>query len=312
MTSSGSEEQQDTATNSSKDPFDRATEDAGGGSSEDGLYRACMRSIRGAHLRANRLRASLVLAGLFTDRRVYRDVLTAFYVATAETESKLDELAAAGDETCRKILSLGYRFAPQYERDLEVLWGNAGTGGGGGGDDDRAKKGGPSWKDRVIPNFVADEVPAAGEYRSHIRRMKSGNEAAGAAFVLWGALIIGGGAAAYPRARSLVGDGAVSVFEDVVGPGREARKREFVRVWESLATPEDTASFEEIVASCQKCMQHNNDIFTSLQRNPWWVPYAISSAVGLVSILAGWLLYGSYSSTGGGREGAGGNASTAL
>jgi len=268
--------QPDTDPDSDRDAFDKITEQG----TEGGLYKACMKSIRSAHLRANRLRAALVLAGLFTDKSVYRDVVTVFYFVTKELEKKLDafslEKQNKADEDsadiCKKILSLGYRFTPQYEEDMEELWGE-------------------EWK-AIVDNYIRG-VPAARSYVHLIRdEMSNGRQLAGAAFVLWGALIIGGGAAAYPRVKALVGPEATHLFEDVTGPGRERRKQVFIRVWESLAAREaNETSYKEIVRYTEICMQHNNDIFTSLQRNPWWTPYIVALPVAVIASLLGWLRY---------------------
>jgi len=244
------------------------------------------------------------LAGLFTDKHVYREILTCFYVITREMEWKLDELSKKkNDVVCRKILSLGYRFTPQYEKDMEVLWSIDDH----GADADGTK----GWKERV--EAFASSNAVVGEYRDHIRRMDSGEEVAGATFVLWGALIIGGGAVAYPRAKKLVDEKACNVFSQVIGPGREDRKRQFASVWETLATPNtkgvdvdggsgnDGKQFDQIVLSCRTCMQYNNDIFSSLQRNPWWTKYLISSAIGAISVAVGFALAAYGRNSGGGE-----------
>lgn len=223
-----------------------------------GLFRACMQAIRSAHFQSNRFRAVLVVAGLFSDKAIYREVLSIFYTVTRELETALEK--EKGDEICQKLLSLGYHFTPQYENDLACLYGSL------------------NWKEQV--DAVVSRNQAAVEYRDKIKNMKTGAELAGAAFVLWGALIIGGGAAVAPKVKKY---GAVNLFQDVTGPGREDRKRNFIQTWDSLAD-KSSENFNEIVKSSKACMQCNNNVLSSLARNPWWFPYAVSVVVGIASV----------------------------
>jgi len=231
---------------------------------ERGLFSACMKAIRSAHFRSNRFRAVLVMTGLFTDKTIYREVLSIFYVATRELEKALKKQDEDDDVICQKLLSLGYHFAPQYEKDLEYLFGSS------------------DWREQV--DSIVKQNEAAADYCDKIMNMKSG-ALAGATFVLWGPLIIGGGAAASPRVKSRFGEGAVHLFKDVTGPGREKRKMDFIEIWDSLVTDKSSEKFEEIVRHSQECMQCNNNVLSSLARNPWWFPYAVSGVVGVASVL---------------------------
>eukprot|EP00548_Thalassiothrix_antarctica_P003492 CAMPEP_0194141610 /NCGR_PEP_ID=MMETSP0152-20130528/11014_1 /TAXON_ID=1049557 /ORGANISM="Thalassiothrix antarctica, Strain L6-D1" /LENGTH=305 /DNA_ID=CAMNT_0038840297 /DNA_START=73 /DNA_END=990 /DNA_ORIENTATION=- len=271
--------------------FDKTTEKG----AEDGLFRACMKAIRSAHKSANRLRAALVLSGLFTDKKIYREVIALFYVATNTMEKKMIALKEE-DEICYKMLSLGYRFGPQYEKDLQTLY---------GGD----------WK-VAVEKIVAKSTDGARSYIKTIESMTTGAELAGAAFCLWGALIIGGGAAAKPRVQSLCGKDACNLFETVTGPGRGERKAKFIEIFDSLAIQiengnnEDvdgqkksekeplSSPFEKIITISKECMQGNNELIVSVKRNPWWLKYVLSSAVG---IMATTLFYFSGKSARGGR-----------
>lgn len=263
--------------------FDKTTEKG----AENGLFRACMEAIRSAHKSANRLRAALVISGLFTDKNVYREVIALFYVATNTMEKKMISLKEdEGDEICNKLLSLGYRFGPQYEKDLRTLYNDSGD-----------------WK-VAVEKVVAQSTDGARSYIKTIENMTTGAELAGAAFCLWGALIIGGGAAAKPRVTSLCGKDACNLFESVTGPGRNERKASFVKIWDGLAVQiEDgyndnferknrdekqplCSSFEKIITISKKCMQGNNELIISVKRNPWWLKYVISSGVGIIAASA--------------------------
>jgi len=241
---------------------------------EGGLFQACMKSIRSAHVRSNRVRAVLVLGGLFTDITIYREVVACFYVLTKELETKLLHMAKAGGENsseaeqsiCQKLLALGYRFTQPYEADMAFLYGKE------------------EWKEQVEAAIQSNAAVVS--YREKIRQMQTEAELAGAVFVLWGALIIGGGAAAMPRVKSLYGSEATHLFAQVTGPGRDERKRAFVETWDSLVEPNQVEVFDEIVRSSHECMQGNNDVLTSITRTPWWVPYVAYAGIAGLSVLA--------------------------
>jgi heme oxygenase len=243
---------------------------------ENGLFRACMKEIRSAHFRSNRMRAVIVLAGLFTDVRIYRDVISLFYAITKEMEDKLVELQAkdANDSICATLLALGYRFTEHYEKDLAYLY-------------SKEKNALADWKSEV--QVLLRQTPAASAYRERIRAMTSAAQVAGAVFCLWGGLVIGGGAVAMPRVKANYGIEATNLYSSVTGPGREERKRAFIQAWDDLTEP-SADDFATIVQSSRECMQCNNDVFSSLIRNPWWlsplVRTSVVVAVAAVSVAA--------------------------
>jgi hypothetical protein len=252
----------------------------------DGLFRACMASIRAAHFKANKLRAALVFAGLLTDVRIYAHSLSMFYVVTREVEHKilndekfLSSLTQDEREIISKLGSMGFSFTPGYEKDLQVLY-----------EEILYPKSIFSWKEHV--EQIVESTAIVKEYQRHIRSMSKASEVAGAAFVLWGALIIGGGAMIQPKAKRIVGPNAVNVFESVIGPNRESRRQLFIKTWDSLAPKESMAAFE-IKESTKQCMQYNNDMMGSGSKaNPWWFKYVIL----LIILFLGCVLYLIYES----------------
>ena len=237
--------------------FDKTTEQGW----KDGLFQTSMQAIRNSHLQANILRAGLMVAGLFTDKLLYRELVTLFYIVTKELESKLDKLSPK-DKVCQQVLSLGYHFTEKYEQDMAALYTPE------------------TWKQEV--ELALKNSPSTQLYVDKIQTMQRGTQLAGATFVLWGALIIGGGAAVRSRVEKLCGKEATHLFEDISGPGRADRREAFIKLWDSLAV-QGSIDFAEIVREVQECMKCNNDLFVSLQRKPWWLQYVVIVAVALVA-----------------------------
>jgi Heme oxygenase len=193
---------------------------------DGGLFRDCMTSIRSSHVTANRLRMGIVVAGMFTDVSMYSEVIALFYLVTKAMEERCTELSTKkNDDIVKALLSLGYHFTPDYEHDLKFLY--------------ETKLGISSWKTYVDQNILKQN-DVVRSYVEHIEQMEDGASLAGAAFCLWGALIIGGGAAAKTRAEALVKQkDSLKLFQSVTGPGRNQRKKDFVRLWDSLIDEED-------------------------------------------------------------------------
>jgi len=235
------------------------------------MYRACMSAIHNAHMESHKLRVVVTVAGLISDKRIYREVLSLYYIITREAERKLAQLANDGnygnDAICRKIMALDHSFTQAYEKDLKYLYEDVSS----------------DWRGKVDALYASND--AAKAYVKHIENMRSGEEAAGAILALWGALVMGGGAAASPRIKSAFGEGATHLFADVTGPQAGKRRTAFVDCWDSLAEP-GSASFDEIASQSQACMQHNNRVLASVERYPWWLSWIVAGGVAAASVSA--------------------------
>jgi hypothetical protein len=124
--------------------YDKITSEKG---LENGLFRACMKAIRTGHVRSNQLRMGIVVAGMFTDRNMYREIITCFYGITAAAEQRMNELANDGDVICSKLQQYNFRRTKQYEADLQVLF------------DDDPKT---NWQEHV--QRILQKNPAAQQY----------------------------------------------------------------------------------------------------------------------------------------------------
>merc|ERR1719245_459045 len=128
-------------------------------------------------------------------------------------------------------------------------------------------------------------LPSSQEYA---RKIEEGTIAFkyAAAFILFGALVIGGGAALEPRVRKSFNCG--DLFKFVIGSGRADRRKEFIESFDAVASPNDSI-FDEIVASAEECMGYNNKLMVALQRRPYWYYPALVCGAG-VAISMGVLL----------------------
>ena len=219
---------------------------------EDGLFRTCMKAIRNQHNIANQIRAGLVVAGLFSDRNVYKEAIVSFYVVTKRAESKLYSSSFLRDSISEKLRKLGYRFSDLYREDMKSIFGE-------------------DWEHCV--DQISSRNCACGEYLQLLDDCESGEDLAGAIFALWGALVIGGGAAALPRVKRLMGEGATHLFQSVAGIGRNSRRRGFIEAWDNLAEP-GTPEFTGVLRACTKYMNANNKLLANVPVSPYWWRYS--------------------------------------
>jgi hypothetical protein len=258
---------------------DREWDETARKGSTDGLFRSCMNAIKTAHKNALQVRTGLIALGLFTDKRIYREAIALFYTVTRELEIKMEpgefreniQNDATELEVLDKMLIYGqkYYFTDAYEKDLSALFTPE------------------TWRKEV--DEIVTARPAAIAFRDHIRSMTAPTDLAAALFSLWGALIIGGGAAARSRAKALCGDDVLNLFENVSGPGREKRKAGFITFFDSLAAP-GSPTFDKITRSTELCMEKSNAMLSSISANPWWLKWAGSIVVaGPAAVLAFWL-----------------------
>jgi heme oxygenase len=256
------------------DKIDRAYDATTSKGKPDGLFRACMEAIRSSHHEARQIRTALILVGLFTDRELYKEWLSVFYIVNLELEEKMKsadfEESLCNDESeltiLKKLQELGnkYYFSELYEQDLQLLWGVSTR-------EELLQK---------VDSCLANK-PNASEYRSVIRNMTKASELSGALFCLWGVYIVGGGAMARQRALKMCGEDGVHVYKNVAGPGREKRKADFIELWDNLAE-NGTSEFQITEKSSDMCMKLMNATIKDLSANPWWLKWVSVSMLAVV------------------------------
>jgi len=260
------------------DKIDRAYDSTTSKGAEGGLFRASMNAIRKSHHEARQIRTALILLGLFTDKDLYRDWISVFYAVNKELELKMKspqfESGQAGNELkiLKELQKLGetYYFSELYEKDLKYLYGVSTQ----------------SQLETKINDCLANKSNAQ-DFRLYVSKMTKASEIAGALFDLWGVFIVGGGATAKQRASKMCGDKGVNVYQNVSGPGREKRKRDFIVFWDSLAAPASD-EFGTIEDSADVCMRKMNATIKDLSANPWWLKYlsamSLAVAVGIGAV----------------------------
>jgi len=259
---------------------------------ENGLFKQCMDEIKSSHSVGQALRSAALAAGALSDIHSYAELLGQFYVATKALELRIDEILKSEEEMdvnskddspqseklskLKLVKSLGYSFSGGYERDLTFLLGE-------------------NWRSKV-KEMTTD--PA----KEYIQRIQGANEIdlVAAAFILWGPLVIGGGAALKPRVKKSFGEGATNVFKDVVGTakgGRSERRRKFIATYDGLLDgeindEEEKMYFEAIVKACGEYMSMNNAMMLSVKKSPWWSKYVWAGVVTIFALGASRMLKG--------------------
>ena len=229
----------------------------------NGLFRSCMDEIKMNHTVGQKLRTMLVTAGVLSDKICYAELLAQFYVTTKALELRLKD-RREDSNIVQKIVHLkpGYNFTKGYELDEQHLLGE-------------------NWKERI--NTMTTKP--ANDYISLIQNANDA-ELVAATFILWGPMIIGGGAALYPRIRRTFGKDATNVFENVIGSGRAQRKRDFIEMFDSIVSIEENEKiFREIVKTCGKFMEMNNKMMVAVRERPWWMYYIWAGTVVATGLL---------------------------
>ena len=250
----GSSDQQDSSSSSEDTARSEKVRNMG---VEGGLFRASMDKIKHSHSVGQSLRAAFVLSGVFSDKLLYSELLSQFAHVTCSFEELLLK-----SEAFPKLKAM-YLFGPLYTSDLEDLLG-------------------PS--SQAASLVRAPSLEYAELLRSHSKTEHSKESLLAAAVILWGPLVIGGGAVMAPRVKKSYGSGCVAVFRSVTGPGRKDRQRAFIDFFDAAAEGLD---FDKVVELCGTYMDFNNRIMGAVERRPKWFRYArAGAAAAVVAVVA--------------------------
>ena len=214
------------------------------------LYGRMMKAIQSGHTFGNRIRM-LKLPLIFLEESLYAGAIAQFYWLTATLEAEMDkqkhEPMVAAVITG---LDLG-RVTSGYESDLQQLYGIG-------------------WRDRV------DKVRTAAT-TAYMHELSQANPAslAAAAFILYGALVVGGGKMTQAKVRKVIPRCQHMLF-DVADDMRSARQK-FKNTFTAIGKdfPEDFATLEQEAA---RFMSLNNSVIISIRC--WGIR---ATAIGAVS-----------------------------
>ena len=240
-----------------------------------GLFRACMDSIKRQHSIGQGLRMAFLAAGLLTDARCYGELISQFYIACRALEERL--AAADTDARCgalvEKARALGYGFTAGFEADLAHLLGS-------------------SWATQV----EAWTTAPAQRYADELKNADELDLIAGV-FILWGPMVIGGGAMLMPRVKKSFGKEATHLYSGVTGAGRGQRRKDFIAFFDAMLDGDDdggaaasssglptraTGGGEKrarIIERTRHFMDMNNEMMDAVKEYAWWTRYAIATCV---------------------------------
>ena len=141
------------------------------------LYGRMMKSISSGHDRANRMRM-LKLPLIFTEQKLYAGAIAQFYWLSDALEAQLRR--HADHPMVAKVAELGLCVTPGYASDLKELYGEG-------------------WREVAL----AARTPATASYVAVLEAADPVSLVA-AAFILYGALVVGGGKATQAKVRRVL------------------------------------------------------------------------------------------------------------
>ena len=224
------------------------------------LFGKMMRSIGAAHTLGNRVRM-VKLPLIFTDQRLYAGAIANFYWLTLALEKQL--MSVQDDPLVSRVLELGLTgTAKGYEKDLAELLGPDG------------------WEAAA----VAARTPSTEAYIV-ILENSSPVQLVSAAFILYGALVIGGGKMTQAKVQKVFPK-CTHVLFDVAEDIQEARS-DFRKCFNEMGE-EYPEHADELVAEAKKFMDLNNTVVFSIRCLPywWWQAVAVTTVTAVGVVLA--------------------------
>ena len=206
-------------------------------------YAGMVRAIRGGHTAGNRVRM-LKLPLVLTDAKLYFGAIAQFYWLTRALE---DALAAApkADAGVRRVRGLELEgLSAKYEADLAAL-------------------GGDGWRREAEARRTAETAAYCKELAD-----ASPTELCAAAFILWGALVVGGGRATQMKVRRVF-PGAEHVLFDVADDMKVARRR-FRECFDACGEEGGPGARAELERCAAHFMSRNNSVILSIRCLPFW------------------------------------------
>ena len=227
------------------------------------LYGRMLKAIRSGHTWGNNVRL-LKLPLLLLEDRLYAGAIAQFYWLTEALESALERLK--DEPMVAKVLALGLTpLAPGYAADLRQIYGE-------------------KWREEA----AAVRTRATDNYVAILNSTTEAVPIVAASFILYGALVVGGGKSTQLKVRKVL-PSCEHVLFDVAPDMKEARskfKSTFTAVGKEW--PEE---FERLASEAARFMDLNNTVVWSVncwgRRATLWTLGA-AGAVGAVLAAARW------------------------
>lgn len=199
------------------------------------LYGRMMQSIHRGHSIANTIRM-IKLPLIFTEERLYAGAITQFFHLTEVLEGRLNE--HRDHPMVAKILALGLDCTPGYAQDLEQLYG-------------------PSWRAEA-------DVARTKETAAYVDVLANADPVTlvAAAFILYGALVVGGGKMTQAKVRKVIPSCNHALFD--VSPDMKVARQQFKNTFTSIGKefPEHFTTLENEAA---RFMDLNNRVVLSIR-----------------------------------------------
>lgn len=211
-----------------------------GENAERPLYNRMMKSIDPGHTWGNRMRM-LKLPLILTDTRLYACAIAQFYQLTKTLEGRLRE--CKNDALVARVATLGLNVTPGYEADLAQLLG-------------------PQWS----KNMEHVLTPATTAYCAIIEQAKP-VELTAASFILYGALVIGGGKMTQKKVKRVFPSCEHMLFD--VAEDMVKARRDFKALFTDIGK-EFPEHADELAQQAARFMALNNTVVLSIRCIPFW------------------------------------------
>jgi len=220
----------------------------------DALYTKMMRAINPGHTWGNRMRM-LKLPLILTDAKLYGFAIAQFYELTQTLEHALDQFKE--DPLVQHVLRLGLHVTPGYEADLQQLLGQ-------------------DWRKQ-------SKLARTGSTMAYCEQLQRAGsiELVAASFILYGALVIGGGKATQKKVKKIFPSCSHSLFDvaDDMSKIRRAFKECFNTIGEEY--PEYAG---DLAKQAARFMALNNTVVLSARCLPFWWPQAAVVCLSAVAV----------------------------
>lgn len=230
---------------------------------QPGLYGDMMRSIRTSHSIGNTIRM-LKLPVILTDPLLYAGAIANFYWLTKTLEERIaDEVKKDPHGLVAEFhADVDLRVAAGYESDLAELYGV------------------DSWREQA----ASARTGATDAYLIELRKA-SDVQVVAAAFILYGALVVGGGKATQRKVKRIFPSCEHRLFDvaDNMVTARNTFREAFCSIGKRHPELEHT-----LVAEAARFMALNNTVVLSCRCLPFWWWKAAAAGAALVAVGYAW------------------------